>query len=160
MQLAFVSIMSVIERDRRKSADGDEGEGEGRDHAIDGGPLLLLVDDDDDIRSLLGDFLRGLGYETIESHDGADALAALRTDIRLPMAIITDLAMPRLDGWSFIAAVRADRRLAGIPIVVVSASTCPPPAVLSLCKPLQRDRLVNALAVIGAPPPRSCGSAG
>lgn len=155
MQLAFRRIMSVIERDRHTTADGLEGEGDDRTHATDGGSrLLLLVDDDDDVRLLLGDFLRSVGYETIEARDGADALAMLRSGIRQPIAVVTDLAMPRLDGWSFIEAVRADRRFDAIPIVVVSASACPPSGVRCLCKPLAPHRLIDALVRLGAPPPQ------
>lgn len=153
MQLASKAIMSVIERHRRTSADGHRQEEDDRVDATDGGRLLLLVDDDEDARLLLGEFLRAVGYELIEARDGADALATLRTGLRLPTAIITDLAMPRLDGWHFIEAVRADGRFAEIPIVVVSASSCPPSGVCCLCKPLERARLMDALVGIGAPPP-------
>lgn len=147
-------IMSGIERDRRTTTGGLEDEADDRAHATEGGGyLLLLVDDDDDIRLLLGDILRSVGYETVEAHDGADALAMLRGGTRPPVAIITDLAMPRLDGWGFIAAVRAEGRFDAIPIVVVSASAGPPSGVRCLCKPVTRDRLIDALAELGAPPP-------
>lgn len=151
MQLAFSLIMSVIERYRRTTADGLEDEDEEAARTTDGGPLLL-VDDDEDIRVLLGDFLCSAGYEIIEACDGADALATLRACSRRPIAIVTDLAMPRLDGWSFIKAIRDDDRFAAIPIVVVSASACPPPGLRCLCKPLERKQLIDALAGLGAPP--------
>lgn len=117
------------------------------------------MDDDEDVRLLLGDFLRSAGYETIEACDGVDALAILRTGVRLPIAIITDLAMPRLDGWKFIETVHAEGRFAAIPIIVVSSSACPPPGIHYLCKPLTCDRLIDVLAGLGAPPPagRSAG---
>lgn len=145
--------MCVIEHDGCATADDIEDPHD-RAHPADGPDrLLLLVDDDDDVRLLLGGFLRSVGYEAIEACDGADALAMLRSSTRRPVAIITDLAMPRLDGWAFIEAVRADRSLDAIPIIVVSSSACPPSGIRCLCKPLSPDQLLDALTGLGVPPP-------
>ena len=115
-----------------------------------GRPTLLIVDDDDDLRGLVRDQLHAIGYDVIEARDGADALAQLRAAVRLPTAILTDLAMPRLDGWEFVGAVRGDDRWSGIPIIVISASTHPPAGIPCLSKPVGRGRLIQALADVGA----------
>lgn len=152
--------MSGIEQEQRTTADGLDDEVGDRPPAADvGRRLLLLVDDDEDIRPLLGDFLRSAGYEISEARDGADALAMLHGALPEPAAIITDLAMPRLDGWRFIEAVRADRRFDAISIVVVSASAGPPSGVCCLAKPLAPGRLIDALAGLGVLPPRRGWSA-
>jgi two-component system KDP operon response regulator KdpE len=78
-------------------------------------PLLLVVDDDPSIRQILSQELRAAGYGVVTAHDGADALETWR--ISPPDVILTDLAMPRLDGFGLIAAVR---REAKTPIVVLS----------------------------------------
>lgn len=59
------------------------------------------------------------------SADGAQALAALRAEPGDVAAIVTDLSMPRTDGFELIGQVRADPRWREIPIVVVSADADP-----------------------------------
>ena len=114
---------------------------------------VLIVDDDEDVRFLSSNLLRAIGYNTIEGCDGADALVSLRAAVRPPAAIITDLSMPRLDGWQFIEELRGDGRWSAIPIIVISASASPPPGVPCLCKPVRRQLLLDALAGVGAASP-------
>jgi two-component system KDP operon response regulator KdpE len=78
-------------------------------------PLLLVVDDDPSIRQILSQELRAAGYGVVTARDGADALDKWRESP--PDVILTDLAMPRLDGFGLITAVRRDAKT---PIVVLS----------------------------------------
>jgi two-component system KDP operon response regulator KdpE len=78
-------------------------------------PLLLVVDDDAAIRDILEQELRAAGYGVRTANDGSAALAAFRD--APPDVILTDLAMPRLDGFGLIAAIRKDSKT---PIVVLS----------------------------------------
>jgi CheY-like chemotaxis protein len=64
---------------------------------------LLLVDDDAAVLEVLTEVIRGLGYQVDVAAGGVEALKAL-TD-RIYDLLITDLAMPGLDGWQLIAAV-------------------------------------------------------
>jgi CheY-like chemotaxis protein len=112
-------------------------------------PTLLIVDDDDDVRVLLSDLLRVGGYAVMEAHDGADALAQLGCTARLPLAILTDLSMPGVDGWQLIERVRQDPRWSAIPIVVISSSMSPPTGICCLRKPVGRELLMHALTGIG-----------
>jgi CheY-like chemotaxis protein len=113
-------------------------------------PILLIVDDDDDVRALIGNLLHASGYAVLEACDGADALAQLRGAARLPVAILTDLSMPGVDGWQLIERVREDPRLFAIPVVVISSSMSPPTGVCCLRKPVGREALMHALTGIGA----------
>lgn len=76
---------------------------------------LLIVDDDEGIRESLSIELRAAGFETITAVDGRSGLAAFR--LNLPDLLLTDLAMPRADGFELIAAVR---RFSQTPIIVLS----------------------------------------
>ncbi|HEX7181656.1 MAG TPA: response regulator transcription factor [Thermoanaerobaculia bacterium] len=78
------------------------------------GRSILVVDDDRSILSLLTAELRAEGYETLEATDGDKALALLAEQ---PDLILTDLAMPVMDGFELIARVRRQQK---IPIVVLS----------------------------------------
>jgi two-component system chemotaxis response regulator CheY len=80
---------------------------------------ILCVDDDASILQLLTRFLTLNGYEVRVAIDAANGLAALeREAIDL---VITDQAMPRTDGLSFIRQIRADARWKDLPIVMVTA---------------------------------------
>jgi two-component system chemotaxis response regulator CheY len=79
---------------------------------------ILLVEDSPTILNLLGMVLRQYGYQIHTAGDGVEALDRLSQDsVDL---IITDVNMPRMDGFTFISRVRAQKHLAGLPIIVLS----------------------------------------
>ena len=80
---------------------------------------ILVVDDFDDTRWLLRTWLERKGFRVIEAHNGNEAFD--EAQIEAPDLIIMDLEMPELDGLSATRKIRADLRLAGVPIVAVSA---------------------------------------
>jgi CheY-like chemotaxis protein len=81
---------------------------------------LLIVEDDAGVRDSLSNLLRDEGYEVVTANGGHDALRRLETG-PLPSLILLDLMMPEMDGREFRARQLADPRIAGIPVVVVSA---------------------------------------
>lgn len=76
---------------------------------------LLIVDDDEGIRESLSRELLAAGFNTATASNGQSALAAFR--LNLPELMLTDLAMPRGDGFELIAAIR---RFSRTPIIVLS----------------------------------------
>ena len=88
-----------------------------------GGRRVLVCDDTEQIRRLIRVNLELEGYEVVEAIDGLEALEILN-DLtqRLPDVITLDVVMPRRDGWWMVSTIRADPRLAHIPIVMVTAS--------------------------------------
>ncbi len=80
---------------------------------------VLLVDDDSDFRDIIADLLRDEGCRVVEASDGAAALEALQT--RVPDLIITDLIMPRMDGWQLFDALQKNSEWSKIPVAVISA---------------------------------------
>jgi len=84
---------------------------------------VLVCDDTEQIRRLIRVNLELDGYEVVEAFDGPAALEILQDTTRpLPDVITVDVVMPRRDGWWMVSAIRADPRLAHIPIVMVTAS--------------------------------------
>ena len=77
--------------------------------------LMLIVDDDPAIRESISKELRAAGYTTIAATDGAEGLRVFQTNA--PDVVLTDLAMPRSDGFELIAAIRETSR---VPILVLS----------------------------------------
>jgi len=80
---------------------------------------LLLAEDSVTARQQLKQVLEAAGYRVSTAADGIDALAQLQHD-RFDL-LISDVEMPRLDGFDLTARVRTDRRLAGLPVVLVTA---------------------------------------
>jgi len=83
------------------------------------GPVrVLLADDNADMREYLQRLLEP-AYQVTAVTDGQAALGAARA--RPPDILIADVMMPRLDGLALVAALRADRRTAGVPVLLLSA---------------------------------------
>ncbi|MFN2418087.1 MAG: response regulator [Candidatus Limnocylindria bacterium] len=80
---------------------------------------VLVVDDDQDVRSLYVDALSEAGHMVAVAVDGADALERLHGGT-VPCVVLTDVRMPRMDGWELSRAVAHDPELASIPVVVVT----------------------------------------
>src|SRR5437762_14282693 len=80
---------------------------------------ILVVDDDQTIRELLQLHLRNAGYAV---HVAEDAVEAGHLVLRSPPdLIISDVNMPHMDGFEFIAAVRADHSLPYIPVIFLTS---------------------------------------
>ena len=81
-------------------------------------PVALLTDDDQASRALMRVELEEIGVDCLEAEDGLEALAIL--DQRKVDLLITDLGMPRMDGFALIAATRARPALAKMPIIAIT----------------------------------------
>lgn len=80
---------------------------------------ILVVEDSITSRSLLKNILESAGYRVATAVDGVEAYTALKTgtfDL-----VVSDVDMPRMNGFDLTAKVRADKRLAELPIVLVTA---------------------------------------
>lgn len=80
---------------------------------------ILVVDDEPDVRDLFVDALEEAGHHVELAADGAQALTRLR-DGAAPCVVLSDLRMPRMDGFELSRAVGRDPELAAIPVVVMT----------------------------------------
>jgi signal transduction histidine kinase/CheY-like chemotaxis protein len=83
------------------------------------GERILLVDDSADMREYIRRLLVDRGFAVEAVADGEAALAAARR--RKPDLVLSDVMMPRLDGFGLLAALRGDEHLRGLPIILLSA---------------------------------------
>lgn len=83
-------------------------------------PTLLLVDDDPEDLGALGAFMVQMGFEAIAACNAREALHHLVSAASPPVAIIVDIGLPDMNGLDLIRVIRAYRRLADIPILVVT----------------------------------------
>ena len=124
---------------------------------------VLIVDDDETIRGFLIELLADEGYESRVASNGAEGLQILR-DWR-PDAIMLDVMMPVMDGWTFRQAQRALPGAAAVPVIVLSASrdldaSCDdlaPDAILA--RPFDLAPLLDTLERLIAAPVDSTGIA-
>jgi CheY-like chemotaxis protein len=92
----------------------------------DNGRAVLIVEDSENTAATLEIALLGIpGVSVLMAHSAVEALRILDRDGAAVSAVVTDLNMPRMDGFELIQRIRQDRRLAATPIIVVSADTDP-----------------------------------
>jgi two-component system chemotaxis sensor kinase CheA len=82
-------------------------------------PTILVVDDSFTTRTLETSILETNGYTVLVAVDGIEALQRLRSE-KVDL-VVTDVQMPRLDGFGLLEAMKADTRLATIPVIVVTS---------------------------------------
>jgi two-component system chemotaxis response regulator CheY len=82
---------------------------------------ILTVDDSRTMRDMLRMALADAGYRVVQAEDGLDGLDVLRREA--PQVVITDINMPRMDGFGFIEAVRRDAQHRAIPILVLTTES-------------------------------------
>jgi two-component system, chemotaxis family, chemotaxis protein CheY len=84
---------------------------------------VLTVDDSRMMREMLLKVLRDAGFNVVQAEDGVHGLETLAQSE--PDVIITDINMPRMDGYGFIEGVRRDARHRATPILVLSTESDP-----------------------------------
>jgi type IV pilus assembly protein PilB len=82
---------------------------------------VLIAEDDPVMRLLLKRFVEGEGMEFVEAPDGEAALAAIAE--RAPDLLLTDIHMPKLDGFGLVKGVREALGLTDLPVVVLTTET-------------------------------------
>jgi CheY-like chemotaxis protein len=111
---------------------------------------ILVVDDDESLRELLRMHLTSAGYEVSTA---ADAITAGYLVLKHPPdLILSDVNMPHMDGFEFVAALKADTTLPYIPVIFLTSMEDGDHrgkelgAVGYLTKPVRADRLLEMVA--------------
>lgn len=85
-------------------------------------PLTILVADDDlGTRLSISDYLEAAGYSVVAAENGQEALNLV--DAHQPHLIVTDIAMPRMDGYEFVRQLRQRPALRLLPVIFLTAKT-------------------------------------
>jgi CheY-like chemotaxis protein len=81
--------------------------------------MVLIVEDDTDQREMYAEYLAASGMRVLGAADGATAIQRAREAI--PDVIVLDMHLPQMDGLAVLRALKADRAMSAIPVVVLSA---------------------------------------
>jgi CheY-like chemotaxis protein len=111
-----------------------------------GGLQVLIVEDDPDLRQVFAETLDWAGVSVRVACHGQHALDLLANDFR-PHVILLDIAMPVMDGLTFLGRKRDIPELTDIPVVVVSATAEAPihGACCVLRKPVEPSDLIEVV---------------
>ncbi|HAN54817.1 MAG TPA: hybrid sensor histidine kinase/response regulator, partial [Betaproteobacteria bacterium] len=83
--------------------------------------VVMVVDDSLTVRKITGRMLAREGYQVITAKDGLDALQMLQDSV--PDVMLLDIEMPRMDGFELTRTMRADPKLASVPIIMITSRT-------------------------------------
>ncbi len=120
---------------------------------MDKSQTLLVVEDTPHILEMLELTLRFKGYEVMTARNGQDALDMLKE--KRPALIITDILMPKMDGFSLMYHLRSNRETRDIPVVFLSATYVAPEdkafarslgATKFIEKPIDTEELLKTIA--------------
>ncbi len=115
-------------------------------------PTVMVVDDSLTVRKITGRLLEREGYRVITAKDGVDALEQLIDTV--PDVVLSDIEMPRMDGFDLVRNIRADARLKHLPVIMITSRLAEKHRRYAeevganhyLGKPYQEDELLGLVA--------------
>ncbi len=111
-------------------------------------PIVLVIDGDETVRDLMTRYLFDEGYNVAVAPDGEEGLRRIR-ELK-PAAVLLDILVPAVDGWTVLETCKSDPKLADIPMIVLTISgnrkrAYELGAADFLVKPVDRKRLRDVL---------------
>ncbi len=82
---------------------------------------VMVVDDSPSVRHMTSKVITGAGWKVITAKDGLDAIEQLRSMPKLPAVILSDIEMPRMDGYEFAASLQRSEEFRSIPVVMITS---------------------------------------
>jgi len=82
---------------------------------------VLVVDDSPSVRHLTSKVIKNASMKAIVAKDGLEALEILQNPAELPNVILTDVEMPRMDGYELLASLKKQETLREIPVVMITS---------------------------------------
>lgn len=115
---------SFVAHDRQAVATGSDAaavpiQPSARDGAVVQAPLVLVVDDSITVRRVTQRLLQREGYRVELAKDGLDALEKLQGE--RPCVVLSDIEMPRMDGFDLARNIRGDKALRSLPLVMITS---------------------------------------
>lgn len=116
----------------------------------------LVIDDSKSAREILGDILKGIGFDVLKAKDAREGMTIL-AEIGRADIVLVDWLMPGMNGVEFIHAVRANPAYRGVPLMMVTTETEMPQVARALeagadeyvMKPVTREMILEKLNLLG-----------
>jgi len=126
---------------------------------------VLIVDDSPTTRERTARTIKSIGWKVAAAENGKAALEILRGAAKLPFIVLTDLEMPEMDGFELLAAIKSEKDLAPIPVVMItsrgdehySTKAFELGAAAYLTKPVVDLNLVDVVRDLVSVPPAEAG---
>ena len=127
--------------------------------------LTMVIDDSRAMRLILKRIVAQLGFEVVEAGNGQEAMDYLKANVlegegEIPGLALVDWNMPEMNGLEFVTAVRAEPRLRGMTLMMVTTESEQSQIVRALAsgaheyviKPFTPDAIIDKLALLGLVP--------
>lgn len=82
---------------------------------------VLIVDDSPSVRHLMSNIIKNAGFKALVAKDGLEALEILQSSKNLPDVILTDVEMPRMDGYELLSSLKRNRETQLIPVIMITS---------------------------------------
>lgn len=82
---------------------------------------ILIVDDSPSVRHMTSKVIKSAGWQVVTAKDGLDAMEQLKSAETLPAVILSDIEMPRMNGYEFVAALQEYENFAKIPVIMITS---------------------------------------
>jgi two-component system chemotaxis sensor kinase CheA len=120
--LLILDVSGIINQANRYVSESLlETEGSDRSGQKPDAPIILIVDDSLTIRNIEKNLLKSAGYKVLTAEDGLEAIEMLRYE-KVDM-VITDVEMPKMNGYSLAREIRADKRLCHLPLIMITTKS-------------------------------------
>jgi chemotaxis protein histidine kinase CheA len=118
-------------------------------------PTILAIDDSNTSRQILVLILEKAGYQVIQARDGLEGIEQMRQNPTISL-VVSDIEMPKLNGFGFLQSCRQDPQLAKVPVVLLSSYSTLQHRQLAMesgaaayfSKPLDEEEFLDALSTI------------
>lgn len=119
----------------------------------------MVIDDSRAMRSIIGKFLREIGFEVHEAASGIDALVDIRKLGAVDLVLV-DWNMPEMDGCEFLKRIRSEREFEDVPVMMVTTECEMDQVAIALeaganeylMKPFDKQGLLEKLLLLGLNP--------
>lgn len=82
---------------------------------------VLIVDDSPSVRHIMSKLIRNAGWEAVLAKDGLEALDILHDGKEFPAVVLTDVEMPRMNGYDLLASIKNDEKLRDLPVIMITS---------------------------------------
>ena len=81
----------------------------------------MIVDDSPSVRHITSKLIKNAGWEVVLAKDGIEALETLQAAEILPDVVLTDVEMPRMDGYELLATLKNNESLQQLPVIMITS---------------------------------------